>query len=279
MGKLLKSLLRLCLMASIGYGLGLIAIYNTAQMYSVPTQEEITDLSNNSDHFLVSNQKRIIEKSRQSAVRVLSMSLETGNIASSSGTYIALKDNYFVITTNHGIAGTCDTTKIIADGDMYSCVNFIENNDEVDYAVIQIEKIEDRRPIRIPRDIARTKRDWVSALSVLSKTYYTGFPNNIGPLTIDGKIMGHNDGDYIYINSYAWSGSSGSGVFSQKGDYIGFVLAIDVGTGIDGGPEVLENVVLVVPAYRINWASIYNAPSILPESEEPANYKDTANED
>jgi hypothetical protein len=278
MGKLLKTSFRILFMVCFGMLLGSVATQQVAEMYSVPSFEEITDKSNNSEHLLISNQKKIVEKSRQSAVRVLSLSMDTGAIASSSGTYMRLKDNYFVITTNHGIAGDCDTTKILVDDQLYDCFKFIETNDTTDYAVIQIPKIEDRQPIKIPRDIASSKRDWIDALSIMSKTYYTGFPNNIGPLTIGGQIMGHSPGDHIYINSYAWSGSSGSGVFSQRGDYIGYVLAIDVGTGITG-PEVLENVVLVVPAYRINWSHVFNAAPIIPEREDTATYNDTNSED
>ena len=278
MGKLLKFLFRLSIMSSIGYLIGTLAVQHATSLYGVPTHAEIVHKTNNAEHFLIAKQKKIIEKSRQSAVRVLSLSTATGNIASSSGTYITLRNNYFIITTNHGIVGECETTRIVADDEIYNCINFIEKNEEIDYALIQIEKIENRKAIKIPQDVARTKRDWLDALSILARTYYTGFPNSIGPLTIDGKIMGHGDDDYIYINSYAWSGSSGSGVFSQRGDYIGFVLAIDVGSAFDG-PAILENVVLVVPAYKINWASIFNAPPLLPESQDTAIYTDTEEEE
>ena len=278
MASKLKLLFRLLFMSAIGLFLGTLAIHQVADMYSVPSYDEITDKDNNSAHFLVSSQKKIIERSRQSAVRILSYSPESGGLASSSGTYMRLKNNYFVVTTNHGIVGNCEDTKVMADQEMYDCINFIETNSDVDYALIQIEKIENRKPIRVPNGMARTKRDWVDALSIMSKTYYTGFPNSLGPLTIDGKVMGYSPDDYIYINSYAWSGSSGSGVFSQRGDYIGYVLAIDVGPGFDG-PTILENVVLVVPAYRINWASVFAMPPATQETEDTATYSETDREE
>lgn len=90
--------------------------------------------------------------------------------------------------------------------------------------------------------------------------------------------MGYSPDDYIYVNSYAWSGSSGSGVFSQRGDYIGFVLAIDVGPGFNG-PTILENVVLVVPAYRVNWGSVYTMPPPTQETEDTAIYNETDSEE
>jgi len=279
MASKLKYVLRIAIIITISTIAGIFGVKNVAELYSVPTYSEIIKKDNNSQHFIISKQKKIIEKSRQSAVRVLSLSVEeAGSVASSSGTYIMMFEHYYVITTSHGIVGDCETTKILADDIVYRCVDMVENNKEVDYALIQIEEIEHREPIKIPQSVARTKKQWIDALSIMSRTYYTGFPNGLGPLTIDGKIMGHSRDDYIYMNSYAWSGSSGSGVFSQRGDYIGYVLAIDVGPAFNG-PAILENVVLVVPAYRINWASAIDALNTLPESQDTANYIDTNSEE
>lgn len=279
MGIYLNRLFRIVIAAAFGFGLAIIAENDIKRMYSVPTFEQVTSLDNNSNHILVSNQKKIIERSRSSAVRILSLSIEGGGVASSSGTYVEMYDHHFVITTNHGILGSCEDTKIVVDEVSYDCLNFVELNEEVDYAIIQIEEILHRNPVKIPQRIARTNKDWKKALSIMSKTYYTGFPNGMGPLTLDGKIMGHSREGYIYMNSYAWSGSSGSGVFSQDGDYIGYVIAIDVGPGFNG-PTILENVVLVVPAYRINWASAADMLlSKLSQSQDTANYNDTNSED
>jgi hypothetical protein len=71
--------------------------------------------------------------------------------------------------------------------------------------------------------------------------------------------------------SYAWSGSSGSGVFSQDGKYIGYVLAIDVGESGFGGAAILENVVLVIPAFKINWAAALDVAEEVPEVNDTAN--------
>ena len=66
--------------------------------------------------------------------------------------------------------------------------------------------------------------------------------------------MGFNDNEDMFIHSYAWSGSSGSGVFNEDGKItLAISLAIDVGTGIEYGPEVLENIVIVVPLFKIDW--------------------------
>ena len=278
MGSKFKALLRVMLSASIGLLIAFIAQHNIKESYKAPTHEQLMQLNNNSQHVLISQQKKIIKRSRSSALRVLSLSIENGSVASSSGTYITMFEHFYVITTNHGILGSCENTKIIADEIAYNCLRFIELNDEVDYALIEIDKVEHRAPVKIPQNLIRTNRQWKDALSIMSKTFYTGFPNGLGPLTIDGKIMGHSPDGFIYMNSYAWSGSSGSGVFSKRGDYLGYVIAIDVGSGFNGS-TVLENVVLVVPAYKINWATAIDFLEKPLPRDDTANYKDTNSEE
>ena len=61
----------------------------------------------------------------------------------------------------------------------------------------------------------------------------------------------------MYVFSYAWGGSSGSGVFDKAGNYVGYIIAIDVGQ-TEFGVDVLENVVLVVPSFKIDWSTVLN---------------------
>jgi len=72
---------------------------------------------------------------------------------------------------------------------------------------------------------------------------------------LDGKIIGYMSGDFIYVKSYAWSGSSGAGVFASNGKLIGYVLALDVGY-TEYGIDVLENIVFVVPVTAVRWDSL-----------------------
>ena len=89
-------------------------------------------------------------------------------------------------------------------------------------------------------------------MAIQTKIYYTGYPNGLGPFTIDGKVVGFDSSENIYIHSFAWPGSSGSGVFNEKGQMIGYTMAISVGA-TEYGIDVLEDIVIVVPLYKINW--------------------------
>ena len=74
-------------------------------------------------------------------------------------------------------------------------------------------------------NVSNTLSEWKKTLTILNHVVYTGYPNSIGPLTIQGSIMGFDPSGIMYIQSYAWSGSSGSGVFDQSGNLIGYILA------------------------------------------------------
>jgi hypothetical protein len=203
-----------------------------------------------SDFHSASYQKAV-EKSRNSAVRLISIDSDSGMVSTFSGTYVKSYGSYFVVTVAHGMAGPCEYTKIVYNEELYDCIKIIEINDMQDYAVIQVGEIAERTAVKVPQDIPRNKQ-WRPAFTLLNEVVYTGYPNNIGPLSIGGKIAGANGTQFIYLDSYAWEGSSGAGVFDSKGKYIGYVVAIDVG-GTDFGVQVLNNIVLVIPAFKIDW--------------------------
>ena len=206
--------------------------------------------------FYPSNQKKSTAKSRDSSVRVLSFDFDRGMVSTSSATYMIYQGEYYILTTNHGLIGGCDTIQIEAEGELYDCIEIIKTDILNDYAIIKIQEVVHRNPIKVPKELKTTRHDWKKTLTLLNKVVYTGYPNSIGPLTIDGTIMGFDPKGLIYVQSYAWSGSSGSGVFDRDGKLLGYILAIDVGSS-EYGSTILENVMIVVPIYKVDWSVIF----------------------
>ncbi len=196
------------------------------------------------------SQKQAINRSTGSSVRILSMNAGMMAISSLSGTYITYRGEYFILTSAHGIVGDCSTIMIMHIEETITCERLVSIDREKDYAILKIPEMKSRKAIRIPQALAR----WKKSYNLLDETYYTGYPNSIGPTTWTGTIAGFT-GDYLILQSYAWSGSSGSGVFDERGELIGIIMALDVGQS-EFGIEVLENFVIVVPVWNIDFATV-----------------------
>ena len=215
-----------------------------------PPETEIIQISSNLDR----DEVKTVNKSVNSAVRILSRNTQ-GMIAGSTGTLFIHDDTYYVITVAHGMVGDCSTTIVwTGQKNLTPCRDIVALDKEADYAILRIDKPLSAEPVKLKEVIPR-ERQWPRLLSLQNKIFYTGFPNSVGPLTISGRIIGFSDDDYIFVHSYAWSGSSGSGVFSADGKFIGIVIAVDVGQTIYG-VDVLEDMVVVLPANLIPWEVI-----------------------
>jgi len=251
MKKLIK-IAEVCAAFLIGASLAILALSAAFVSLEIPTLEE-TQQAENVSPLLSGVEQKAVKKSRESTVRVLSMS-EYGEIASSSGTYITAKGKYYVLTVMHGIRGTCERTRVRTESGYTDCIEFTVINEKADYAIIEINQIPALVPVAI-RSTLPKGHEWKRALAAQTEIYYTGFPNNAGPLTFNGRTVGYTDGGFIYLDSFAWGGSSGSGVFTADGKFIGYILAIDLGH-TEFGISPLENIVIMVPAFNIDWAII-----------------------
>jgi len=203
-------------------------------------------------------EKRAATVSRESAVRIISMSSDGSGLSSMSGTYLTALGRHYVLTVMHGIAGPCELTKVLVDDTYYSCVKYITVDTVHDYAIMEVETIPTRTPVSIILDTPSLRPSMTDKLSILSSVYYTGFPNTMGPFTVRGHIMGSDafGSKNLYILSYAWMGASGSGVFDDNSKLIGYVIALDVGR-TEYGVQVLENVVMVGRSSNIDWTPLF----------------------
>ena len=210
----------------------------------------LSESTNVSKSYSVSERKTL-KKSVGSAVRVMSVD-ETGEgISLASGTYFVYLGKYYVLTVSHAITGVCDDLIVTYFSESAQCIEYALIDPQIDYAIIQVEEMPSRKPLSIFNSIEFRPSKFPK---LLDKMFYTGYPNNIGPLSFKGEVSGFSDNGLMFLNSYAWTGSSGSGVFNSKGKLVGIIMALDVGT-THYGVDVLENLLIVVPTHQIDWVS------------------------
>ncbi len=254
---MLKRIGKTLLLIALGGGLVSLAIWgayrSTLESLEDPTAKEINATDNNGIA-LSATEAMAVTRSRQSTVQVYSYDISDGGISALSGTYLTYKGKYFVLTAAHGIYGPCAFTTIVVDEELYACEEYVIANKRWDYIVIQVNKIPTRTPVKIPHHIPH-RREWVQELATQNTIFYTGFPNEGGPYTFDGRIVGYDENAALFVDSYGWSGSSGAGVFSRTGNLIGWVMALEVGR-TEFGPQVLENFIWVIPLFKVDWIAV-----------------------
>tara|TARA_Y100000593_G_C4299752_1_gene332704 strand:+ start:940 stop:1713 length:774 start_codon:yes stop_codon:yes gene_type:complete len=202
--------------------------------------------------------RRAIEKSRLSAVRVRSTSLSFwGSTATMTGTYFIASNKHYVITVHHGIIGPCWLVVVDHRSTSSQCKEYVVKDEVLDYVIMELdEPLPNRTPIKIPQDLPAGTKNWENSYSLLTNIIYTGYPNTLGPLTLKGDVAGYAP-EYLYVFSHAYGGASGSGIFTKDGHYIGYLVAVDLGS-TELGIDVLENIVIVAPSFNVDWSAVTN---------------------
>ena len=178
------------------------------------------------------------QRARSAAVKVRSL-LQGGH---GSGTYMIAHGRRVVVTAAHVVRS--ESVMAIDGRDGETVVGqVVFRDDRNDLAFLVVPEIETRTAIRF-----RAEQRYDERLMGTSLTY-TGFPSHHDLLTIRGYIaaLEHN---MLVTNMFGWFGSSGSGVFDQRGRLIGIVSGIDVGN--IGFPIPLESIVWVAPISKID---------------------------
>ena len=164
-----------------------------------------------------------------------------------SGTYVTIGRRRVVITAAHVVK---EYSEVSIHGNFGESVfgDVIYLDPDNDFAIISVGKLNTRKPVKfIP-----TKRKFKDLLGM--DVVYSGFPGHHNLLTLRGKIAGKDRG-YLILQSYAWMGASGSGVFDLFGNFVGVLVAVDVGK-FDGHHHVVESVVWIVPIDNIEMRLI-----------------------
>ena len=246
---------QMILVMTLAFAISLGIYISVSESTRMPTHNELISLDNISDD-LDSKQTTAVERSRQSILHVLSAEEADDGFAKMSGTYATYNDRFYVITAAHGIVGDCEYMFVATDRDnVYDCIQYVIIDKFIDYAIIEIEQVHRREPVKL-KNVVPSNREWRQETAVLNEVFYTGYPNGLGPLTFRGSVAGVSPENYIYLHSYAWPGSSGSGVFSYDGNLIGIIIALNVGF-TPAGYDVLEDLVIVTPLFMIDWDTAY----------------------
>ena len=201
---------------------------------------------------LLSSEKNTILNSRGATVKVFSTILfeYPPFIAAGlgTGTYVTFKDKPYILTAAHMISDCKNVFFTTGFDESVACLDIAYFDENLDIALIEIEKpLTTKTAIELDSSINASK-DY----PIGEKIYYTGYPNDSGLLTIKGQIAGHTY-DMFLLQSYAWHGASGSGIFNMDGDLIGVVSAIQV--GYDGDSlELIGSIVYAAPIARIDFS-------------------------
>ena len=167
-----------------------------------------------------------------------------------SGTLFEIDGQYLVFTAAHVINGMPVVEITGRNGEAVFGTTILTAT-EVDMAIVLVPKMNSREAMKFKHSSRRDIDEMVG-----TEVTYTGFPSHHDLLTIDGVIASEEDGNLV-MHSYAWPGSSGSGVFDMKGNFIGVVRAVDVGVwSYQMPPQLVEDMVWVAPAWDITEKEI-----------------------
>ena len=187
----------------------------------------------------------VSDRARAAAVKVVNIGEDFQ--AQGSGTIFRVDGQFIVITAAHVIQNAQSVIVTTPEGLGYFGTPLMVNH-ELDYAVLLVPEISGRTPLRL-RPLQEAQ------MRVGAHVTYTGFPNGHNLLSISGEISGMAQGEHLIMHSYAWPGSSGSCVFDNQGRLVGVLRAVDVGTAIL--PQIIEDIVWIVPAWRINFSALH----------------------
>ena len=176
-------------------------------------------------------------KTRNAAVKIVDPL--TGNHG--SGTYMKMYGRFVVVTAGHVVED--ETTAEIhgRDGEVVTA-RVIYRDHDADLAVLITPQIQSRIAINW-----KPRKDDKNLLG--TNVCYTGFPGRHDLLTIRGHVATLERG-HVIANMFGWFGASGSGVFDQRGRFIGVVSAIDAGNWQI--PIPLDSIVWVSPGWHFD---------------------------
>lgn len=161
-----------------------------------------------------------------------------------SGVLVLFMGKQLVLTAGHLANEEGAPYKIFGRNGEFIIGEAIYVDKKNDFAILNAKQMETRTPIKLKLLSS------IAQIGVM--TTYTGFPNGYDLLTIGGRIIGYDKRmgtKKIIMHSFAWPGASGSGVFDDRGNLVGILIAIGVGR------------LSTLPFRQLNDSLVYVTPS------------------
>ena len=195
-----------------------------------------------SEPTVIKTSTRLEGKTRDATVEIYSDRLS--GLSFGTGTLFKYKNENIVITSAHVLGSDTRGVTVALDG-QEAPAKIIYVDTENDLAVLKVPDSPHLQPIKLklskPTDV-RVGQDLL----------FSGHPNMMGLLTIRGYVVGVHGTSQIIMHSFGWSGASGSAVFSKDGKLVGILMAIGVGPGMYGEATHMEDIVFLVPAWKLD---------------------------
>lgn len=183
---------------------------------------------------------RALNLSRTSAVKVERPD-EDGY---GSGAYMKMYGYHVIITAAHVVDDFSNVLIHGRNGEIVLGRVLIKSLID-DYAIIQVPQLKTRKPINYR---PQKEHDLVG-----TDVVYSGYPNKYDLLTITGRVAGAvGQDDRLIVHSYGWMGASGAGLFDYAGRFVGIVVAVDVASFDYYSPQIVEDLIWVVPSWKLD---------------------------
>ena len=175
---------------------------------------------------------------RAASVKVLT------KVGHGTGTYFKYRGRHIVITASH-VTKRSQAFIVVDRFGNKRLGSLIYADPSADFSVILIPAFDKIRPIPL-------KVPQYNPLNEIDRSViFSSYPGSQTLRTVRGRISGV-EGPYVVLYSTAWPGSSGAGVFDEKGNFVGVLFALTI-TSFNKAPVLLESMVWVEPYNNISW--------------------------
>ena len=225
--------------AAAGFGGGYLSASlqqdSTTQASSGSTSAPASTVSADTGSLTV---QQVVEMTQNSVVEITTESVTNGGffmeqyISSGAGSGVIISEDGYIITNNHVIEDANTVTVRLKNGESYDAT-LVGTDPETDVAVIKIDA-EGLTPATLgdsdTLQVGQTAIAIGNPLGQLGGTVTNGIISALDrEITLDGETM-----NLLQTNAAINPGNSGGGLFNDKGELIGLVVAKSTGENVEG---------------------------------------------